>query len=54
MADLKISAAPPNPAPAGTDSLATNKAGVDFQTTLAQILSLVVIPPEANDLSAAV
>lgn len=57
MPDLKISAAPPNPAPAGTDSLATNKAGVDFQTTLAQVLSLIAFPPpppEVNDLSAAV
>ncbi len=57
MPDLKISAAPPNPAPAGTDSLATNKAGVDFQTTLAQVLSLIAFPPpppEINDLSAAV
>jgi hypothetical protein len=50
MADLKISAAPPNPAPAGTDSLATNKAGVDFQTTLSQILSLVVLPPSPQGL----
>jgi len=57
MADLKISAAPPNPAPVGTDSFATNKAGVDFQTTLAQILASIVFPPpppEINDLSAAV
>jgi len=57
MPDLKISAATPNPAPVGTDSFATNKAGVDFQTTLTQILSLIVFPPpppEVNDLSAAV
>lgn len=57
MPDLKISAAPPNPAPAGTDSFATNKAGVDFQTTLSQILASIIFPPpppEINDLSAAV
>ncbi len=57
MPDLKISAAPPNPAPAGTDSFATNKAGVDFQTTLSQILAAIIFPPpppEVNDLSAAV
>ena len=37
MADLKISAATLNPAPAGTDNLATDKAGADFRTTLDQI-----------------
>ena len=50
MADLKISAATPNPAPAGTDSFATNKAGVDFQTTLTQILSLVTLPESPQGL----
>ena len=51
MADLKISAATPNPAPAGTDSFATNKAGVDFQTTLTQILSLVTLPQSPQGLA---
>lgn len=41
MADLKISAATLNPAPAGTDNFATDKAGVDFRTTLAQIIAAV-------------
>jgi hypothetical protein len=50
MADLKISAATPNPAPVGTDSFATNKAGVDFQTTLTQILSLVTLPESPQGL----
>lgn len=42
MADLKISAATPNPAPAGTDNFATDKAGADFRTSLAQVNAFVL------------
>jgi hypothetical protein len=43
MADLKISAATLNPAPAGTDNFATDKAGADFRTTLDQIKAFAVV-----------
>jgi len=42
MADLKISAATPNPAPAGTDNFATDKAGADFRTSLAQVNAFIL------------
>lgn len=43
MADLKISGATPNPSPAGTDAFATDKAGVDFQTSLTQIAAFAAV-----------
>ena len=42
MADLKISAATPNPAPAGTDNFATDKSGADFRTSLAQVNAFIL------------